>query len=427
MNSLGRHILVELYECDREILSDASRLEKVVVKAAKDAGATVLNSTFHQFSPVGTSGVVVIQESHLAIHTWPEYRYAAVDLFTCGDQINPWLSHKSLKESLKAEYASPMEMLRGQFGLLPEAQLQPPITPDTKEAISMKFTRNVWFTEWDLNSGLSLRHKGDKLLDMKSDFQKVEVFDTYKYGRMLTLDGMVMTTEKDEYVYHEMITHPALQSLNSPKRVLIVGGGDGGAARECLKYDSVEEVVVVEIDEVVINASKEFFPEISSSFSHPKTTLEVGDGIEYVKATADESFDFVIIDSTDPIGPATGLFSHEFYENVYRILKPDGVLVSQSESPRFNEKVFIEVNGCHRKIFGDDSVWPYFAFIPTYTSGMWSFSFASKGNTKPLVDLAPEKKDQFSMERKLQYYNGDIHRSAFAVPNFVRQMLEAGM
>ncbi|MEC8052376.1 MAG: polyamine aminopropyltransferase, partial [Myxococcota bacterium] len=383
MKSVGRHVLVEYYGCDSEILGDASLLEKAVVKAAKDAGATVLNSTFHQFAPVGTSGVVVIQESHLAIHTWPEFQYAAVDLFTCGDMIDPWVSFNSLKGSLKSEFSSPLEMLRGQFELLPEVDHDEIWEHEDAPQIPPKYTRNVWFTEYEEDHGLSLRHKGDKLFDKQSDFQRVTVLDTYKFGKMLTLDGAIMTTENDEYVYHEMITHPALQLTGAPKRVLIVGGGDGGAARECLRYDSLEEVVVAEIDEMVVDVSKEFLPTISSSFGDKRTTLAIGDGIKYVAEAEAGSFDVVIVDSTDPVGPAEGLFSYDFYRHCHRLLRDGGVIVVQSESPRYNEQAFAGVNKCNRELFGVDKVFPYLAYVPTYPTGMWSFSMAVKGEAKP--------------------------------------------
>ena len=421
MNSLGRHILVEFYGCSQEILGDASRLEKLVVKAAKDAGATVLNSTFHQFSPVGTSGVVVIQESHLAIHTWPEFQYAAVDLFTCGTSIDPWDSFESLRKGLESTYASPLEMLRGQFGLLPKVEYDGEFE-DEAASINPAYKRNVWFTEWGQDSGLSLRHRGDKLVDHKSAFQKVEVYDTYKYGKMLTLDGLIMTTEKDEYVYHEMIAHPAMQAHKAAKRILIIGGGDGGVARELLRYDQVEEVVIAEVDEVVIKTAREHFPKIASSFAHPKAKLEIGDGMEYVSKTADASFDVVIVDSPDRVGPAEGLYSEEFYKNIHRILKDDGIMVAQSESPRFNEHVFVGIAKCHRELFGQDHVWTYLAFVPTYTTGMWAFSFASKGSLKPSsIDI--ESAQAFATENDLQYYNEQIHSAAFVLPTYVKKML----
>ena len=424
MKSVGRHVLVEYYGCDAEILGDASLLEKAVVKAAKDAGATVLNSTFHQFAPVGTSGVVVIQESHLAIHTWPEFQYAAVDLFTCGDMIDPWVSFNSLKGSLKSDFSSPLEMLRGQFELLPEVDHDEVWEHEDAPQIPPKYTRNVWFTEYEEDHGLSLRHKGDKLFDKQSDFQRVTVLDTYKFGKMLTLDGAIMTTENDEYVYHEMITHPALQLTGDPKRVLIVGGGDGGAARECLRYDSLEEVVVAEIDEMVVDVSKEFLPTISSSFGDKRTTLAIGDGIKYVAEAEAGSFDVVIVDSTDPVGPAEGLFSYDFYRHCHRLLRDGGVIVVQSESPRYNEQAFAGVNKCNRELFGADKVFPYLAYVPTYPTGMWSFSMAVKGEAKP-SGLNREAIDAFSQKHDLKYYNGDVHFASYALPTFARKLLES--
>ncbi|MEC8049382.1 MAG: polyamine aminopropyltransferase, partial [Myxococcota bacterium] len=282
----------------------------------------------------------------------------------------------------------------------------------------------VWFTEYEEDHGLSLRHQGDKLFDKQSDFQRVTVLDTYKFGKMLTLDGAIMTTENDEYVYHEMITHPALQLTGDPKRVLIVGGGDGGAARECLRYDSLEEVVVAEIDEMVVDVSKEFLPTISSSFGDKRTTLAIGDGIKYVAEAEAGSFDVVIVDSTDPVGPAEGLFSYDFYRHCHRLLRDGGVIVVQSESPRYNEQAFAGVNKCNRELFGADNVFPYLAYVPTYPTGMWSFSMAVKGESKP-SGLNREAIDAFSMKHDLKYYNGDVHFAAYALPTFARKLLES--
>ncbi|MEM7037432.1 MAG: adenosylmethionine decarboxylase, partial [Bacteroidota bacterium] len=269
MNSLGRHILVEYYACNPDILNDVLRIEDAMVSAAKAADATVINSTFHHFSPFGVSGVVVIQESHLAIHTWPEYGYAAVDIFTCGEMVDPWICYRFLEKAFEADYASAMEMLRGQTGQVHKAVLETKkreveVPVESLQAITRN--RNIWFTERNDNMAMSLRHKGDRLFTGQSDFQKVEVYDTYAYGRLLTLDGMVMTSENDEYVYHEMISHVALQVHPAAQRVLIIGGGDGGVAREVLRYPHLEAVVMVEIDAMVVEASKEWLPKIAAEF-----------------------------------------------------------------------------------------------------------------------------------------------------------------
>ncbi len=424
MASLGRHIIVEYYDCTPEVLNDVVLIQESMEGAAEKAGATIINSTFHHFSPYGVSGVVVIEESHLAIHTWPEFGYASVDLFTCGEAVDPWISYQFLKEAFEAGHGSAVELKRGEMALLKRRDFDVKQLRDDKSADdgSPIRTKDVWFTERDDKIALSMKHDG-KLYDEQSDFQRVEVYNTQAYGNMLTLDGMVMTTEKDEYVYHEMITHIPLLTHPNPKRALVIGGGDGGTAREMLRHEGLDEVVMVEIDEKVIEACKEHLPSIASALDHPKLKLIVDDGIKYVKEAASGSFDVVVVDSTDPVGPAEGLFSVDFYNEVYRILSDDGIMITQSESPRFNDKVFREIYDVYGSIFGPDKVHCYLAYIPTYPTGMWSFSYSAKGNAHPLKGLDKDKSRQFSASQDLSYYNDAIHESAFALPNFVRKMI----
>ncbi len=424
MASLGRHIIVEYYDCTPEILNDVTLIQESMEGAAEKAGATIINSTFHHFSPYGVSGVVVIEESHLAIHTWPEYGYASVDLFTCGESVDPWISYQYLKDAFEAGHGSAVELKRGEMALLSKKEFDVKQLRDDKSANdgSPIRTKDVWFTERDDKIALSLKHDG-KLYDQQSDFQRVEVYNTQAYGNMLTLDGMVMTTEKDEYVYHEMITHIPLLTHPNPKRALIIGGGDGGTAREMLRHEDLDEVVMVEIDEKVIEACKLHLPSVASALDHPKLNLVVDDGIKYVKEAAAGSFDVVVIDSTDPVGPAEGLFSVEFYKEVHRILSENGVMITQSESPRFNNKVFKEIYDVYGSIFGNEKVHCYLAYIPTYPTGMWSFSYSAKGNAHPLNGFDREKSRKFSELHSLSYYNESIHESAFALPNFVKKMI----
>ena len=424
--SLGRHVLVELYGCTPEILNDVIKIEQSMVAAAQKAEATVINSTFHHFSPFGVSGVVVIQESHLAIHTWPEFGYAAIDIFTCGETVNPWISYNYMKLALEAEHGSAMEMKRGQENLLPKVDFdqEPARDEYSRQIVDPTYKRNIWFTERDENIAFSLRHKGEVLFRGKSPFQKVEVYDTYSYGKMLTLDGLVMCTEKDEYVYHELITHIGMLTHPDPKRVLVIGGGDGGTVRELVKHKALEKVTMVEIDEMVIKASKKHLPTLSSAFNHPKLELIIGDGIEYLEKAKDASFDIIIVDNSDPVGPSEGIFTPKFYKNAYRALKSDGLLIGQSESPRFNVRVYKELYKVLKDIFGKDKVHCFLGHIPTYPSGMWSFSYCSKGDVHPLHNMDEERSAQFSNEHKLKYYNEDIHRAAFALPNFAKTLLE---
>ena len=423
LNALGRHILVEFVGCSSEVLDDVSKIEKGMVEAAQSAGATVINTSFHHFSPFGVSGVVVIQESHLAIHTWPEYQYAAVDLFTCGDTVDPWISFDHLKQVFQAQNHSALEMRRGSLSLLNRSDFKPVQDRSDSEVKGPQYTRNLWFTDKDENQALSLRYSGDVLFDEKSPYQQVRVFDTHSYGKMLAIGNMIMCTERDEFHYHEMIVHPALQLLKTPRKVLVIGGGDGGTVREVLKYPTIEKVVMVEIDEAVVRSSKQYLPTIASQFGNPKLELRIGDGISYVAQAFEESFDAIIVDGSDPVGPAKGLFTHAFYANCFRALKATGVLVTQGESPMFRESTFVELNHCLKGIFGKSKTHTMLFFAPTYPSGMWSLQMGVKGGMHPKSDLDPAIVDAFSRSQGLRYYNSEVHAGALSLPTFVRQML----
>lgn len=425
MESLGRHILVEYFNCSSEVLNDVIMIENAMVKASEAAGAIVINSTFHHFSPFGVSGVVVIEESHLAVHTWPEYKYAALDLFTCGENVDPWTSYEFLKEAFKAESGSSLEMLRGSLSLLEKSDfnLKEQREVIDKERVKPKKSRDIWFTERDDNIATSFRHSGDLLFRKKSKFQKVEIYETFQYGKMLTCDGVAMCAEADEYAYHEMIAHVPMLTHPNPKNVLVIGGGDGGTIREVTRHETLEKVVLVEIDEVVIEASKKHLPVLSSAFDHPKLDLQIADGIQYVKESPDESFDLVIVDSTDPVGPAEGLFTEEFYKDVQRILKTPGLMITQSESPRFNVNVFKEIYNCYFQIYGQENVHCYLAYIPIYPSGMWSFSYCAKGDIHPIRNLDQQKAKSFSIDHNFKYYSDQIHYASFILPQFVKDLL----
>jgi spermidine synthase len=424
-NALGNHILVEFMGCDPHIMNDVSSIERDMVGAAQKAGATVINSTFHHFSPYGVSGVVVIQESHLAIHTWPEYGYAAVDLFTCGE-MDAWISFDFLKECFGAKNYSALEMKRGSVNLLTRNDFD---ISSMREKASERsnpemYTRNVWFTDKDDSQALSLRFTGEVFYDVQSPFQRVRILESYKYGKMLALDDMVMTTEQDEFHYHEMISHPAMFTHGNVKNVLVIGGGDGGTVREILRHEGVEKVTMVEIDGEVIKSCKEFLPNIAAAFDNPKLELIVDDGIAFIKEATPASYDLIIVDGSDPVGPAEGLFSVSFYTNCYKALKADGILVAQGESPKFNEKAFAELNHTLQDIFGADKAPVSLFFVPTYPTGMWSFQYGLKGNTHPKAVQKADEIDAFVDTKGLRYYNADVHTGSFATPNFVKALLK---
>ncbi|MGF1672429.1 MAG: polyamine aminopropyltransferase [Rivularia sp. (in: cyanobacteria)] len=288
-----------------------------------------------------------------------------------------------------------------------------------------KINSTEWITDSNGKFAISIRIKGERLFHEVSPFQTVEVFDTQDRGKMLTIDRMVMCTEADEAAYHEMITHIPMLTHPGVKDVLVIGAGDGGTIRELVRHPGIERITMVEIDEAVVRASKQFLPTISSALEHPKLNLLIDDGIKFVENAADNSYDLIIIDSSDPVGPSEGLFTKSFYQDVYRILRVGGVVTVQSESPIFHQKAFVDLNQCLKQVFGVDSVHCYLVFIPMYPTGMWSLTYCSKQGVHPVENLNYEKAIQFVKEHDLRYYNPDVHQAAFALPQFIRKMIEA--
>ncbi|MEM7553064.1 MAG: polyamine aminopropyltransferase [Cyanobacteria bacterium P01_A01_bin.84] len=280
-----------------------------------------------------------------------------------------------------------------------------------------------WVTDSNGKFAISIRIKGDRLFHQVSPYQTVEVFDTHDRGKMLTIDRMVMCTEADEAAYHEMIVHVPMLTSPGVKNVLVIGAGDGGTIRELVRHPGIEQITMVEIDEVVVQASKQFLPTISSALDHPKLNLLIDDGIKFVKDAADNFYDLVIIDSSDPVGPSEGLFTKSFYEDVYRCLRPGGLVTVQSESPIFHQKAFVDLNKCLKQVFGVDSVHCYLVFIPMYPTGMWSLTYCSKQGAHPVKDLDQDKVAKFVKEHNLRYYNPDVHQAAFALPEFIKALL----
>jgi spermidine synthase len=279
---------------------------------------------------------------------------------------------------------------------------------------------NLWYTEKHTeNAGITLQVT-KSLFSGKSEFQQLDIVETVEYGRMMLLDGLVMVTERDEFVYHDMITHPALFVHPDPKKVLVIGGGDGGTIREIMKHKGVEEAVLCEIDGLVIEKSIELLPSMACDIngSNPRVKLHVDDGIAYIRDHQD-AFDLILVDSTDPIGPAEGLFEEDFYRMVSGALKKDGIMVAQSESPFYHGEIQKNMYRNLRAVF--PIVEMYQAFIPTYPSGFWSFAFASK-EYHPVKDFDRERAKNRGFYTK--YYNEDLHLGAFMLPTFARENIE---
>ena len=277
----------------------------------------------------------------------------------------------------------------------------------------------LWFTERHTN-GVNFSIKVDRqLFSGQSEFQRIDIFDSKEFGRFLALDGYMMLTEKDEFIYHEMIVHVPMAVHPNVKKVLVIGAGDGGVIRELCRYETIETIDMVEIDELVVEVSKKYLPTTACCFDDPRLNIFYQDGLRFVR-TKENEYDLIIVDSTDPFGPGEGLFTKEFYGNCFKALNETGIMVNQHESP-FYQTDAIAMQRAHKRIVESFPISRvYQAHIPTYPSGHWLFGFASK-KYHPIKDFQKTKWNARGMKTK--YYNTGIHVGSFALPNYVEDLL----
>ncbi len=279
---------------------------------------------------------------------------------------------------------------------------------------------DLWFSE-PHTPDVKMSIRIDRQLHSEqSEFQRIDIFESKEFGRFLTLDGLMMLTEKDEFIYHEMITHVAMASNPEIKNVLVIGAGDGGTVRELARYDTIEHIDMVEIDERVVEVSKEFLQQTACRLDDSRVNIVYDDGLRFVRRK-ENCYDLIIVDSTDPFGPGEGLFTSEFYGNCFNALTEKGILVNQHESPYYADdaKAMQRAHKRIKEFF--DVCRVYQAHIPTYPSGHWLFGFASKAIDPLTADI--EKWNSLGL--KTRYYNTDLHKGCFAIPNYVKELLES--
>ena len=273
-----------------------------------------------------------------------------------------------------------------------------------------------WFTEQhsDAGSAFSLKIK-KKLHEEQSEFQHLEIYETETFGNLMIIDGCTMVSTRDNFFYHEMMSHPALFTHPDPKRVWIIGGGDCGTLREVLKHPSVEQAVQIDIDERVTRLAEIYFPELCESNNDPRADLKFIDGIKWVKDAEPNSVDIIIVDSTDPVGPALGLFSEEFYRDCFACLSENGMVVQQSESALYHMKLIGEMRNAMSNA-GLSHLQTLFFPQCLYPSGWWSATIASKGDLSKFREA-----DSANKPFDTTYYNVDIHKASLAQPEFVKK------
>lgn len=275
----------------------------------------------------------------------------------------------------------------------------------------------MWYYEnWTKNTRFGINYE-EHLHHEKTSFQEIDFYKSKEWGIFFTLDGLMMLTEKDEFIYHEMIVHPALNTNPNIKTVLVIGGGDGGTVRELLRYSSIKKIDLVEIDKRVIELSKKYIPNIVDSIKDSRVTTHITDGVKFVSDAPKNIYDLIIIDSTDPIGEGAGLFTATFYNNCYSILTDEGILINQNESPYFKkyQKEMIRAHDKLKNIFPICKIYQFHQAV--YPSGHWLFGFSSK-------KLDPLKNHQINKANlKTKYYNDKIHIGSFMLPTYVNELL----
>jgi spermidine synthase len=415
MTGLGNHILLDLYGCEPDRLDDIEFLRQMSRDGVRRSGATIMGEHFKKFDPQGVSGVIIIAESHLSLHSWPEFAYIAMDYFTCGDRIDIDIAIDHFLEALspnrvvKSVHARGQELNGGDWAIYPHNGVERP---------TKWFTEYHWEGEKCDDLVLGYKYAVDReIVRTRSKHQDILVMENPIFGRMLFLDGLVMTTEKDEFVYHEMLSHVPLILHGLPERVLIVGGGDGGLLREVFRHQTVRWVDLVDIDQKVVEVSREHLPAIGCAFDDRRAHLHFKDGAAFIRGM-EAQYDVILVDSTDPVGPGKVLFQPSFYENCKRALKKDGLFAAQALSAWIQEKEQVVIFSNLRKIW--DSVIPYMATIPSYPGGLWTFAIGADRNLSPTT-FDSAYSDYIS--RECRYYNTQIQQGAFCLPTFLKERL----
>ena len=409
----GIHLTADLSGCRKnlKLMSDEAGLRRDCLALVSASGLTVVGDTFVAFpgiggTPGGVTGTVLLAESHLAIHTWPEQSSVTLDVYVCNFSTDNSKKASQLIDAMSSLFdpveASHQRLQRGEIG-----------AAEGKQTMGQEKLNDHSVYAYRL---------GPVLYREQSPYQLIEVHDSPQFGRLFRLDGDYMTSEKEEFFYHEALVHPAAASHGEVKRVLILGGGDGGAAEELLKYPTVERVVIAELDEVVIRVAREYFQSIhNGALDDPRVEIRIGDGLAYVRDTT-ERFDLVLLDLTDPDTPASALYAGEFFSSVKKLLNPGGAMVLHTASPIFRPDVVSMLYQRLKKNF--TIVAPMGLYIPLY-GAYWSFAVCSES-------LDPRHADAAQIDSiisstgltDLSYYNPATHQGLFALPGYFQKLLD---
>ncbi|MFA5522648.1 MAG: polyamine aminopropyltransferase [Castellaniella sp.] len=407
----GLHLTADLYHCgcDASILTHADTLAALCRKHTVDVGLTLVGEKWHTFpdyqgEPGGVTGMLLLAESHLAIHTWPERNGVTLDVYVCNFEGDNSSKAERLMNALESVFAPGQSqrnrLWRGEAdGPGPQGELLLE-TLNENSVYGFRFAR--------------------RLLSRQTQYQHLELLESADMGKTLRLDGCLMTAETEEFFYHEALVHPAAIAHAAPRRALIIGGGDGGALEELLKHP-LESVTLVDLDEAVIAVSREHLTSINKgAFDDPRVSVHIGDGAEFV-AHCDETFDLVLLDLTDPETPAGPLYTQAFFAQCKRVLAPGGAIVLHLGSPFFEPDQVRSLAGELHEVF--DQVHGYGLHIPLY-GAYWALAVASDTLDPTTIDAAiVAQRLKHRDIGELQYYNRHVHGALFALPTFYHRLM----
>lgn len=414
----GLHLTADLYACQggAELMIDTDAIAQLCRTRTEASGLTLVDDKWVKFpdwqgQPGGVTGAVLLAESHLAIHTWPETGNVTLDVYVCNFSGDNSGKAQQLLDTVIAAYKPGRvvrnELVRGDIG--PDAL---PATPAPEE--------EGWIVE-ELAPSASFSYRGKVVERQTTPYQSLEVLETSPFGRVLRLDGRFMTSEKEEFFYHEALVHPAAIAHEAPTRCLIIGGGDGGAAEELLKHPSVRELVIAELDAQVIEVARKQLKAVHrGAFDDPRVRVEIGDGMAYVDRSPGQ-FDLILMDLTDPDTPASALYEPAALARMQRALTPGGALVLHLGSPVFHPQQVRELLGHLQAQFAEVS--PFGLYIPLY-GAYWGLAVASDALRPPDLTAAEvQRRLDARAIGGLQHYNAEIHGALFALPNYYRALV----
>ena len=399
----GRHFIVDYWGCNVDLINDAQELLGLLDKSAIAAGATVLTRDVHKFDGKGVTAVCILAESHISIHSWPERGYAAVDIYTCGN-CDPLLAHHVIEKKLAASSFRFKELERGRNV---EANFATLRSSRDRSAIE---AQQDWFVEDSVPGSRdgTVRHSfaiSSLIVDVSTQYQHCQIFDTPLYGRVLVLDGIVQLSTADEFIYHDMLVHPVMFTHDSPRNVLIVGGGDGGALREVLRHNP-DRVVMIDIDEEFVRCAQQNLPSLSQgAFEDARLELVFGDASVAADSYSD-AFDVVIIDCNDAVGTSAPLFEEAFYQSIAKVLKEGGVC-SILAGAMLDAEFLCAVRTKISKYLGK-TVCSRLT-MPSYHGGEFVFMMATKSNVISEVDLQVLQDRQTTRGIETSYWSPAMH------------------